>query len=237
MIASLSAALTSMKGSTLDPKYRRQRVRAEPGVLTDTAIVEHGQLVSTVRVTVVCHPIRRFRTRETDAGMRSVAERLVRRTTAAAQRHPRTRLEPLALGVHKVLDVGHEIRPVQLRSDPRCLAGIDPGELPDLGSTVPTAIRGRELRCQVLERGGRLVHLARYAGALAERGSCNRKTTQPFGEEHPGRDLVWQQVHVAVVAKAGAGRPSRQQWISNRHHRQGFTERSQHGRHQPQSRA
>src|SRR5688572_132782 len=95
------------EGFGVDPKYRRERVRAEPGVLTDTAIVEHSQFLPSVRVTVVCHPIRRFRTRETDAGMRSVAERLGRRTTTAAQRHPRTRLQALVLGVHQVLDVGH----------------------------------------------------------------------------------------------------------------------------------
>ena len=84
MMASLSAALRSMKGSVWTRNTEGERVRAEPGVLTDTAIVEHGQFLSSVGVTVVCHPIRRFRTRETDAGMRSVAERLVRRATTAA---------------------------------------------------------------------------------------------------------------------------------------------------------
>src|SRR5258708_24531056 len=69
-------------------EHRLQLVGAEPGVRADRAVVENGDALSGVTLALVLARVRGIAAAETDRAVRPVAERLVLRGPAAAQRDP-----------------------------------------------------------------------------------------------------------------------------------------------------
>jgi len=169
---------------------RRQPVGAETGMLAGAPVVQDGDLLPGVAITVVGNPVRLFRAGESGPGVRAVAPRFYRRRAAAAQGHLRAGGQGLAQPVMYAAGIGDQVRPVGRHLDSRLQPGLERPQLgePGLGCRVLGVADG-----QVLQRCGRLrqLGLVRMLGQQCSRRAGHVpqrlvKVTRKTGSELPG---------------------------------------------------
>ncbi len=216
---------------------RRQFVGAEAGVLADAAVVLDGRGRAFVAVEPVRHAPVQLGAGEADPRVGAVAERLVGRAAAAAQRHVGPAGQRLAARVGQPLDPGHQVRAVVLGRDAQRRTVFERDELGLLGGRVPRPVGRREADRQLFERRRGLADLRREARLGAQLRRVHGQIAQPLAEEHPGRALVREQMHVAVVAEARPGGDARHAGRVHRQLGERLAQRPQHDRHRAQRRA